>query len=164
MQEAWNNFFPLETSLRSIETNGRLLQAYSPQDVVVITTLQISSEEYKGTVNICMPAENLEEIIGSFSIKYAHSVKQQDPEKERVKKDIVMDYLKKSDLEVEAILDKSKMNLNDLAMLQKDDIIVLNKRINTNVTVNIESIPWFTARLGKLDDKKALKIVDVLVK
>ncbi|MEG2213834.1 MAG: flagellar motor switch protein FliM, partial [Clostridiales bacterium] len=44
MQEAWTNFFLLKTDLRSVETNGRLLQAYSQQDVVVIVTLDIKDE------------------------------------------------------------------------------------------------------------------------
>ena len=165
MQEAWSNFFDLETSLRSIETNGRLLQAYSQQDVVVISTLEVEFEDYTGTINICMPAENLEEIINSFSVKYAHSSsKQQDPEKEKVKKEVVMGYLQKSDLEIEAILDSCKMSVNDLAMLQKNDIVVLNKRIDSDLCVNIENVPWYTARLGTLDGKKALKLVDILVK
>lgn len=164
MQEAWSNFFALKTSLRSIETNGRLLQAYAQQDVVVITTLEISCEAYRGNINICMPAENLEEIINSFSIKYARAVKQQDPEKETVKKQMVFSYLKQSGLTVEAVLEECRMHLNDIAMLQVNDVIVLNKKINTDISVNIEKIPWYTARLGKVDDKEALKIVDVLVK
>ncbi|WP_099205310.1 flagellar motor switch protein FliM [Scatolibacter rhodanostii] len=166
MQEAWSNFFALKTSLRSIETNGRLLQAYSQQDIVVISTFEIVNENYKGTINICMPAENLEQIINSFSVKYAHSAanKVQDPEKEKVKKEMVLGYLKQSDLEVEAVLECSKMALNDVALLQKNDVIVLNKKIDMDIVVNIEKIPWYTARLGKVDEKKAIKLVDILVK
>lgn len=164
MQEAWSNFFSLSTGLRSIETNGRLLQAFSQQDIVVIVTLNIQDEQYKGTANICMPAENLEEIINSFSVKYAHSTKQQDPEKERMKKDLVLDYLKRSDLEVEAVLDNCRMSLGDIAMLQVDDVIALNKKIDDDICVNIEGIPWYTARLGERNGKKALKLVSTTSK
>lgn len=164
LQEAWANFFPIKTQLRSIETSGRLLQAYSQQDVVVIITLDIKDPNYVGTANICMPAENLEKIINSFSVKYAHSAKQQDPEKERLKRDLVMDYLKQSDLEIEAILDRCQMSMFDIAQLQPNDVIALNKKIDSNLLVNVEGIPWFTARLGEVDTKKALKLVDTIAK
>ena len=164
LREAWANYFPVGTALRSIETNGRLLQAFSPQDIVVIVTLEIKEESFVGTANLCMPAENLEEVINSFSLKYSRSVKQQDPEKEKVKRDVVMDYLKHSDLELEAILDDCQMSLGDIVQLQVDDVIALNKRIEENILVNVEGLPWYTARLGELDKKKALKIVGSIEK
>ncbi|MEA4892911.1 MAG: flagellar motor switch protein FliM [Peptococcaceae bacterium] len=164
LREAWANYFPVGTALRSIETNGRLLQAFSPQDIVVIVTLEIKEESFVGTANLCMPAENLEEVINSFSLKYSRSVKQQDPEKEKVKRDVVMDYLKHSDLEPEAILDDCQMSLGDIVQLQVHDVIALNKRIEENILVNVEGLPWYTARLGELDKKKALKIVGSIEK
>lgn len=164
MQEAWNNYFSLKTSLRSVETNGRLLQAYSQQDIVVIVTLEIKEANFVGTANICMPAENLEEIINSFSVKYAHSVKAQDPNREKMKKEIMLESLKQSELCIEAVLDHCKMNLGDIAALQVSDVIALNKKIDSDVGVNIEGIPWYTGRLGELDSKKAVKLVDSIVK
>lgn len=164
MQEAWSNYFALKTTLRSVETNGRLLQAYSQQDIVVIVTLEIKEESFVGTANICMPAENLEEIINSFSVKYSHSSKQQDPNKEKAKKELMLESLKQSDLEIEAVLDRCQMSLGDIALLQVNDVIALNKKIDSDVSVNIEGIPWYTARLGELDTKKALKLVDSISK
>ena len=52
LQEAWTNYLPVHTELRSIETNGRLLQAFSPQDIVVIVTLEIKTEDFVATANI----------------------------------------------------------------------------------------------------------------
>lgn len=164
LQEAWSNFFPMVCALRSLETNGRLLQAYSQQDIVVIITLEVKGDDYSGMVNVCMPAENLELIIGSFSTKYAHASKQQDPERERAKRDMMMDYLKQSDLDLEAVLDICHMSLSDIALLQPNDVIALGKKIDSDIRVNVEGIPWFTARLGEVNSKKALKLVSVIAK
>ena len=164
MQEAWSNFFTLNTVLRSVETNGRLLQAYSQQDIVVIVSMEVKDESFSGFVNVCMPAENLEEIIDSFSAKYSHGSRNQDAEKEKHKKNLMLGYLNDSGLEVEAVLDTFQMNLSDVAALQPGDVIALNKKIDSDITVNIENTLWCTARLGEVDEKKALKIVDILVK
>lgn len=164
MKEAWTNLLGLETSLRSVETNGRMLQAYSPQDVVVIISMELKSDVYTGLMNVCMPAENLESVIKSFSVKFARSVKQQDPQKEKQKRDLVLSYLKRSDLSIEAELDCCQMSLADIAMLQKDDVIALNKKINSNILIRVEGNPWYTARLGEVGKNKAIKLVDSLVK
>ena len=163
-QEVWSNYIDLTSSLTGIETNGRLLQAFSPQDTVVIVSLEIKDEHHSATANICMPAENLEEIINSFSIKYTHSSKQQDPEKEKLKREVIMDNLKFSDLEIEAILDNCRMSVSEIANLQVNDVIALNKRIDGDIYVNLDGVPWYTARLGEVDRKKAVKLVEALGK
>lgn len=159
MEESWGHFFPLHTELRNIETNGRLIQVFAPQDIVVIVTMEIKEENFSGTANLCMPAENLEKIINDFSVKYARAVHQENPEKEKAKQKAMFDYLKQSDLEVEAILDNCKMDLADISQLQKNDVVVLNKRYDEDLEINVEGIPWFTGRLGALNSRKAIKIV-----
>ncbi len=159
-QEIWSNYFEVSVAFTNIETNGRLLQAFSPQDVVVIVSLEIKDENNTSTANICMLAENLEEIIRSFSTRYAHAVKQQDPAKEKLKRGVIIDNLKKTSLDIEAVLDTCKMSVAEIANLQVNDVIALNKKIDGNISVNLEGIPWYTARLGEVDRKKAVKLVE----
>jgi len=164
IQEAWSSFFPLKTDLRSIETNGRLLQAFSPQDIVVIVSIEIKDEKFTGTANMCMSAENLEHIIRSFSSKYMHSNRHQDPEKEKYKQELIIDYLKHSDLEITAFLDTCSMSLADISTLQVNDVVLLNRRIDDDINVEIEGIPWFTARIGESNSRKAIKLIKAVEK
>ncbi|MGI5986340.1 MAG: flagellar motor switch protein FliM [Oscillospiraceae bacterium] len=159
MHDVWSSFFANKTMLRNVETNGRFIQAFSPQDIVVIITFEIDDEYYKGTANICMPTANLEELISSFTMKYNHSSKQQDEEKERVKRQRILNSIKESEITLEAQLDDCMMSLGELSHLQINDVISLNKRINEDITVKVEGIPFFRARLGEHDAQKALKIV-----
>lgn len=159
LKDVWSSSFDLKTELQTVETNGRFIQTYSSQDIVVIITFEINDENYKGTANICMPTANLEEIINGFMIRYNHSVKQQDEEKEQQKKNRLLDYLKASEIELEVHLDDCLMSLGDLTQLQVNDVISLNKKIDEDITVQVEGIPWFKARLGEADSKKAFKLV-----
>ncbi|MEG1165998.1 MAG: flagellar motor switch protein FliM [Oscillospiraceae bacterium] len=159
MQEVWSSFFSLRAQLRSVETNGRFIQAFSPQDVVVIITFNIDDEYYKGTANICMPTANLEELINSFTKKYNHESKQQDEEKDKEKRDRMLDCLKQSEIEMEAHLDDCMMSLGEISQLQVNDVISLNRKIDEDITVRVEGSPWFKARLGEFDAHKALKLV-----
>ena len=65
-----------------------------------------------------------------------------------------MDYLKQSDLEITAVLDNCQMSLGEIVELQVDDVIALNKRIDEDILVDVEGLPWYTARLGELDKKE----------
>ena len=162
LRDAWRNYLPVNTTFRNIETNGRMIQAFSPQDIVIIVTLEIKCGAYTATSNICMPSNNLDAIITSFGARYAKATKQQSPERERVKKDLVLDYIKQSDLLVEAVLDQCQMSLGEVIGLQVNDVIALGKHIDSDVQVSVDGIPWYNARLGESRMKKAVKLIDAI--
>lgn len=159
LQDVWTSFFPLSAQLQNVETNGRFIQAFSPQDIVVIITFDIDDEFYRGSANICMPTENLEELIAGFTTKYNHSVRQQDEDKERAKRQQILSSIKESEITLEAHLDDCVMSLGEISQLQVNDVISLNKKISEDISVKVEGIPFFRARLGELNAQKALKIV-----
>ena len=164
LKDAWEDYVLVETDLRSIETNGRMIQAFSPQDIVVIITLEIICGGFSSTANICMPSENLDAVIASFGLKYARSSKHQAPEREQFRRDLVFDYIKQSDLLVEAVLDSCEMTYGEILALQVNDIIALNKQIDSDISVTVDGIPWYKARLGESKTKKAVKLTDSIAK
>lgn len=161
VQDAWSTFKQIKTELRNVETNGRFIQAFSPQDIVVIITLDIDDEAYKGSANLCMPTDNLEDLISSFTIQYNHNAKQQDEEKERQKREQILTSVKESEVVMEVHLDDCVMPLGEIANLQVNDVISLNKKISENLIVKVEEISFFKAKLGELGEQKAIKLVGV---
>ena len=164
LKEAWCNNFAVEMKMQSIETNGRLLQAFAPQDTVVIVTFEIKSETLDATANVCMPAENLEKIINSFSIKYSKTVRQHNKEEEEQKRVAVLEYLKDSDVTMEAVLDSCQMDLGSIMSLKPNDVISLNRKITENITLMVEGNPWFEAKFGKMGTRTAVKVINTIEK
>ncbi len=162
IEESWSNFFPLKVNIESVEVNGRLLQAYSQQDIVVISSLEAKDAFHTGIIQVCMPAINLEAVISSFGAKYTNGLRQIGSQKEAVREDLIMAQVNESELTVEAILEECPMNLSDLVFLQPGDVITLNAKIFNDINVKVEGNPWCTARIGELNENKAIKIVDVL--
>ncbi len=166
LEESWGNSFEIKAELNHIETNGRMVQVYSQQDVTVITSIKVEEENYSGLINICLPAENLESIINSFSTQHAvgGKAKHKHKNKENPEQQVVFSYLKESELVLEAELDVFQITLSDVANLQPGDVIALNKRINTDINVNVEGVAWCTAKLGEHKNMKAIKVTEVLDK
>ncbi|MCI2047885.1 MAG: flagellar motor switch protein FliM [Faecalibacterium sp.] len=160
LQIAWNNFFESDIRLQEIETNGKMLQTFSPQDIIVILTMEIKSPLADSTANLCIPANNLEEIINSLGIKYMYNERQTDTEKIKMRRDALFTSLQPGKLEMTAYLDHFQMTLQDILRLQVNDVVQLNQRIDEDVRVDVDGKPWFSARLGEVEEHKALKLVD----
>ena len=75
---------------------------------------------------------------------------------------MILDSLKKSDLEINAVLDNFKMSLGTIMQLQVHDVIALNKKIDSDILVTVDGVPWYRAKLGESELKKSIKLVDIM--
>ena len=158
LQETWQN-----KSTYSIQTNARLLQIFAPEDVVLIVILNVKlGNQVEGNLNICMPAEFLESVMHTFSLRYARPAKHQDRDKEEQKKRIILENVCESDMELRVIFDRFQLELRDIMSLQPDDVIPLAKRVDSDVLITVDQIPWFTAKLGQTKQKKAVRLNDIV--
>ncbi|HEX2985417.1 MAG TPA: flagellar motor switch protein FliM [Caproiciproducens sp.] len=165
LKSAWSNYIEIEHTLDQIETNSRLMQSIPPDESVAIVVIEITLDNLKGNINICLPATSLEEIFRVFNSKYVKLPKKDDPEIEQQRKERIMDSLKNSPLTVSAVLGKTQITLRDLLSLQAGDIISLNTPIENNeITVNVEKYPWFKGIMGTKKKKYAVKIEETLNK
>lgn len=157
-QESWSSYLEVKASLSSIETNARMLQVYMPEDVVVIILMELKMKDLTGNFSICIPAINLEQMIGSFSSKYIRASKKTTESKEAARKQVIMNCLSNSDLEMKAVLHEIQLDLQDVLQIQTGDVIPLNKNIHSSISVMVENSPWFEAELGENKLKKVVKI------
>ena len=87
-----------------------------------------------------------------------YSTKQQDGKLE-TQREMLFDSIKKSSLEVKGILGETDIQLQDLLLLQKGDIVILNKRKrDVSPKVMIDDDIWFDAEIGKQKKQYAVKL------
>lgn len=63
---------------------------------------------------------------------------------------------------IKAVLDSFQMSLGDILQLQVQDVIALNKNINSDICVMVDDEPWYNAKLGVSKLKKSVKLIDVV--
>lgn len=160
LQEAWCNFVDVKASLTTIETNARLLQALSPEDIVVIVVLNVKIRNLNGNLSICIPAVELEGMISHFNTKYVRSTpgRRTNVNLEKLQKAAIWDQLNRGELEIKAVLDEFQLDLKDVLQLQVEDVIPLGKRIDQDIYITVDNAPWFSAKLGETRTKKAVKL------
>ena len=81
--------------------------------------------------------------------------------REQERRDNIMNALNDSSLDITAELGKTTLDMYDVLNLQVDDIIPLEKSINSNVILKIGDRVWFDGKLGSFNQNKAVKIENV---
>jgi flagellar motor switch protein FliM len=161
LKEPWGNYIDVNPVLTTIETNSRVVQTISPDDVVIIVMLEMEIKDVKNTVSICIPALGLESIMSKFGDKWARTTKKLDPKRENERRVSLMDAIKDSELKIDAVLCDTTLDLYDVLTLQPGDVIPLNVSIDRNITVKIGDNLWFDGKLGIKNSKKAVKIDNI---
>lgn len=164
LEDAWRTNLDVGIQMNSIETNSRLLQVFAPDDIVIIVVLNVKIMSFTTSLSICISAECLEDVIDNFSIKYAKSNKKTDLEREQVRKELLLQGVCDTDLQIKAIFDEFTVELKDILQLQPMDIIPLNKKVTDDINITLNGIPWFTAKLGETKQRKAIKLNNLIEK
>ncbi|NLJ31998.1 MAG: flagellar motor switch protein FliM [Clostridiales bacterium] len=161
LKNAWSNYMEITHTFDGIETNSRVIQSIPPDEAVALVVIEITIENIKGNMNVCLPSTSLEEIFRVFNSKYVKLPKKDDPETEAKRKTSIINSLKPSPLVVSAVLGKTEISLHDLLQLQTGDIIPLDATVEQNsVTLNVQGSPWFTGIMGTKKKKYAVQVKD----
>lgn len=161
-KDAWKNYAEMDPQLVGIETNARLMQTISPDDIVLITVIDIAMKGMSGNMSICIPAINLEEIIKKMSIRSIKNDKRTDTLKDTDRRDLIFNSIKDSGLAMTAILGETELTLSEVLGLQCGDIVMLDKFITDTVDMRVGQKVWFRGKMGNYKKRKAVQISEIL--
>ncbi|GAA0298722.1 flagellar motor switch protein FliM [Gracilibacillus halotolerans] len=161
LTEAWSSVINMDPHLEEFEVNPQFLQLVSPNETVVVVSLDTTVGESSGMINICIPHVVLESIIPRLSVHYWM---QNEKTKERKPEEVALisNHIKKANLDISVQLGESFISVEDLLHLRKEDIIVLEQQIDEPLKMLVEEEPKFTVQPGKKKEKIAVQVLDVL--
>lgn len=161
-ETAWRTYMESQCTFTNIETNSRLMQNLNPKEIVVLVMFEVKINSMViGSIDLCFPASSMGDLINNFSNKYQRSSKRVSADAGEIKKKLY-DNIIISDVVVKAVLDELILDVQDVMNLQVNDIIPLDKSIDSNVTVVVDGIPWFDGKLGEVRQHKAVKLVNLI--
>ncbi len=157
-KEPWMTHIDLEPRLIGIETNSRVVQTIGHEDTVIIVALEVEINQQTSIVSVCIPAINLDEIMGKFIPRYTRSGRKTDAAREQERRDNIMSGLSTTDLEVKAVLGTINLDLYEVLTLQVNDVIPLEKKISENIDIKVGDRLWCNGKVGTYNNKKAIMI------
>ncbi|MDE7400081.1 MAG: flagellar motor switch protein FliM [Oscillospiraceae bacterium] len=158
LKEPWLSHIDLEPRLIGIETNSRVVQTIGHEDTVIIVALEVEINNSKSIISVCIPAINLDEIMGKFIPRYSGQRRKTDAAREQERRDIIMTGISTTDLEVKAVLGMINLDLYEVLTLQVNDVIPLEKKISENIVIKVGDRVWGDGKLGTYNNKKAIMI------
>ncbi|AGX03872.1 MULTISPECIES: flagellar motor switch protein FliM [Bacillus] len=160
LREAWSTITEIDPFLAEFEINPQFLQMVSPNETVVVISLNTMIGETSGMINICIPHVVLEPIIPKLSVHYWMQTEKKEREPEELGR--LEDSIQKAQVPVSAELGSADISIQDFLMLDLGDVIELNQAIDRPLTIKIGDIPKFTGQPGKANKKLAIQILDTL--
>ncbi|MEK4030186.1 MULTISPECIES: flagellar motor switch protein FliM [Bacillaceae] len=158
-REAWSNVADIDPLMTNFEVNPQFLQMVSPNETVVVISLDTTIGETTGMINICIPHVVLEPVIPKLSVHYW----MQNPDKKERQPgefENLQKRIKKAEVPVVSELGGTSITIEDFLALSVGDVIELEKRIDEPLLVKVSGIPKFTAQAGKVKKKMAIQILD----
>ena len=160
LQEAWGTIVEIEPVMTEFEVNPQFLQLVSPNDTVVVISLNTQIGETSGMINVCIPHVVLEPIIPKLSAHYWMENSQKGKIPEEIM--ILEKRIRNADLPIISELGSTDITIEDFLLLDVGDVIDLNKAIDEPLTITIGGIPKYSGQPGKVGKKHAIQILDIL--
>ncbi len=153
-KEAWAPVMDVSFEYLDSEVNPAMANIVSPTEVVVISSFHIELDGGGGDFHISLPYAMLEPIRDMLDAGVQNDKEDTDFRWSKALRDEIMDV--QVDLNTH-FLDVT-ISLEQLMNYENGDIIPIN--MPEHVTVMIEELPTFRAKLGKSRDNVALKITE----
>ncbi|MEH7882764.1 flagellar motor switch protein FliM [Bacillus sp. JJ1609] len=159
-QEAWGSISEIDPQLTEFEVNPQFLQMVSPNETVVVISLNTTIGEASGMINMCIPHVVLEPIMPMLSVKYW----MQTDKKEGlpIEYEVLQKEIHKADVHIIAEIGSSEISIQDFLMFDIGDVIELNQQIDQPMMIKIGGIPKFVGQPGKINKKLAIQVLDTL--
>lgn len=160
LREAWANVADIDPIMTELEVNPQFLQMISPNETVVVISFNTIIGETSGMINICIPHVVLEPIVPHLSVRYWMQTNKKAVSPEQL--EILENRVRKAELQIVAELGKTEISIEDFLLLQPQDVIQLNQKIEDPLVLRIGDVPKFSVQPGKLKKRMAIQVIEPL--
>ncbi|WP_078547118.1 flagellar motor switch protein FliM [Litchfieldia alkalitelluris] len=158
LRDAWSSVVDIDPVLSDFEVNPQFLQMVSPNETVVVISLNTQIGEISGMINICIPHLVLEPILHKLSAHHWMQVSTKEKNIEDVGK--IEQKIKHANITLAAELGTSNITIEEFLHLAVGDVIQLEQLIQEPLLIKVEQEPKFYGQAGKMNRKLAIQILD----
>ena len=158
IQQAWSDVYEVKTVFSHSEMDPQFAGIVKPEDVVIVNKFEVELENITGIITLCIPYSSIEPIRDRLKTSFHEEHKEVDNEWSRYVKKKIMDM----DVEVSCTIGMSNIKGEELLRLKVDDVIILDRNPTDNTIVKIEGIPKFKGSPGSCNNRKAVRISEII--
>lgn len=161
----FQNLDTFEITLDRMETNPQFIQQIAPAMeicVKICLNVQIDHSKNSNIINIILPFLMLESLLPKLTSSSVWLSKVPHRTDREIIKKKIEENLHLSSVDLRAEIGTTVLTLNDVEQIQEGDIIVLDKRIDEELSVFVENEQIGTASAGIFKGKAAVTINKII--
>ncbi|TMN23586.1 flagellar motor switch protein FliM [Lentibacillus cibarius] len=158
LREAWSSISEIDPVLEDFEVNPQFLQMVSPNETVIVISLNTTIGEASGMINICIPHIVLEPVIPNLSVHHWMQTEAKERDPEAYEK--LTNNIQHANVEAKVLLGETSINVQQLLHLDKDDVIALNQSIEDPLLLEINDEPKFYVQPGNYKNKRSVQVLE----
>ncbi len=160
-KEAWANVTPMNPFLETTESNPQFTQIVTPNEMVVIVTVQIKIGDIEGIMTICIPYLVLEPIMSRLTTTFlvASSISKSETESQVA---IIQSKLEKTEVTFIVEIGEVYITIQEFLTLGFGDVLRLMTKVNDDLPCRIGKNAKFYCRPGTSGKKMAVQITRVV--
>ena len=162
LKDAWSSLVTTQITYEKSETNPKLIDVRSESDVRLVMSFDVSVKNSVSTISIAYSAQFLEDLMEKLQGQKTdnQNFEPVDAERDARRRDQIVETLSESSIELKAVFAELTLDMQEVMSLKVGDIIPLDKKLTDDITIEVDHVPWFKAKLGQTNIKKAVKITE----
>jgi len=156
LRKAWAPVMDIEIDYMHSEMKPKFASIVDATDMIVVSPINVRFEGVEGRVDIVMPYAMLEPVRDKLEEGMSNLQGESDNRWSRTLKE----EAKNIEVDLSVNLLELQMNMDDLMKMEKGDIIPIE--MPEQVTVRAEGIGIVRGKVGESNDRKAVKIEEIL--
>lgn len=159
--ETWADIFPVTPEIESLETNPRLHQVVSVNEIVaVLTFTTVIGGTTRGLLNLCLPHLVLMPVLTQLSSHYRYANTASPSGTEEAKH---LEYwLLRAPVELKAVAGNASITISDFLQLQVGDVLPLNRKIEQDFDLYINDHLKFKIQPGTVGYNMAVQVTSLV--
>lgn len=156
LTHAWEPIIKLDVSKFNDETNPQLVNIAEPEEMLLVARFSLNFGKDIGSFYFILPYSMLEPIKQQLELGASRPDDEIDPNWIKSLKEELMDV----EVVVSSVMAESISSLGKVMGWKVGDFIPMDKK--EVVTMDVEGTPAYTATMGSINDKRALKIIKII--
>jgi flagellar motor switch protein FliM len=156
LEQGWTRVMEVKAEPVGFETNPQFIQIVPPGETVIVVSLQLNMPSAGGIISLCYPYVTLEGVLDKLSTQnWLDRSRSDTASHEQVH---LEQFVRESDVEVQAQLGEVQMSLSDLLTLTPGMVIPLDVRVGDPAILEVAGRPKFEATVGTVGRRRAVRI------
>lgn len=163
MNESWSRVTPIRSMIERVETSAQFAQIVVSSEPIAIITISVTIGDVSDIINFCIPHPALQPIANKMTTKLWYN----DQRVEQTGQDMMKDpgisaRIASTPVTLHAMFEPTTATVGDILNLQVGDVIRVEHPLSQGITLLVEHIPKFRAKIGHKGQQIAVKITEII--